>query len=229
MASVSRRTSTLEMQQRMRKERRFDDTERDLPDFSRHNSTLTSALTTRDKLWAALAYLGKRNPWPRSITSDDTVWLLDNTAYRNEKTGHWEAEYVAAMFSQHSSCPIVDTIDAIADKIELGKHDPGYATLEKRIAPFVQDIKPGTTVDVLYEGESRMKLGPSGHNGISSEVQALPGAHDGKIVPTFARVPKGANGVLEMRTVYAEPEGWGVISGKMATGEEPRRPFRMPD
>ncbi|KAI0515143.1 hypothetical protein F5B22DRAFT_636693 [Xylaria bambusicola] len=200
------------MQQRTRKERRFDETEKDLPDFSRQNSTLASALTVRDKLWGVLAYLGKKNPLPRSISAQDTLWLLDNTAYRNEKTGRWEAEYVAAMFSQDTSCPLIDAVHAIADKIQLEQQDPGYETLEKRIAPFVQDIKPGTQAEVLYKGDLHMKLGPSGHNGISSDIKELPSAHDGQIVPTFARVPKGAKGVLEMRTFYAEPEGWGVIS-----------------
>ncbi len=203
------------MQQRTREKRRFDETERDLPDFSAQNSTIASALTTKDKLYAALAYLGKRNPLPRSITADDTIWLLDNTAYRNDETGLWEAEYVAAMFSQHSSCTIVDAVGAIADKIQLEERDPGYKTLEERIGPFVQDIKPGTQAKVLYRGKSLMKVGPSGHNGVSSEVKRLPSSHDGEIVPTFAHVPKGANGLLEMRTFYADAEGWGVISGTM--------------
>ncbi|KAI1418765.1 hypothetical protein F5Y12DRAFT_473228 [Xylaria sp. FL1777] len=202
------RTPSLEMQQRTRKERRFDETERDLPGFSAANLTLASTF------WAALAYLGNKNPLPRSITANDTVWLLDNTAYRNEATGCWEAEYVAAMFSQRSSCALVDAVGAIADKIQLEERDTAYQTLEARIGPFVQDIKPGTVAKVLYEGKSpiSMKLGPSGYNGISSEIKRLPGGTDGEIVPTFARVPDGANGLLEMRTFYAHAEGWGVIS-----------------
>ncbi|TGJ83012.1 hypothetical protein E0Z10_g5750 [Xylaria hypoxylon] len=205
-------SSSLEMQQRTRKERCFDDTERDLPDFSRSHSSVASALTTTDKLYAALSYLGMKNPFPRSITAKDTVWLLDNTAYRNEKTGLWEAEYVAAMFSQDSSSAFVDAVSAIAGKIDLEERDPAYKTLEERIWPFVQDIKPGTQVKVLYGGKSLMTLGPGGHNGISSEIKTLPGGNDGEIMPTFARVPKGANGLLEMKTFYAEAEGWGVIS-----------------
>ncbi|KAI0424621.1 hypothetical protein F5Y09DRAFT_335609 [Xylaria sp. FL1042] len=206
MPSAPGHTSSFEMQQRTRKERRFDETERDLPDFS------STSLTVASKLWSALSYLGKKNPLTRFVSADDTLWLLDNTAYRNDKTGLWEAEYVAAMFSQHSSCTIVDAVSSIADKIQLEERDPGYQTLEKRIGPFVQDIKPGTVANVLYEGRSLMKLGPSGHNGISSEIKRLPGSSDGGIVPTFAHVPDGANGLLEMRTFYADAEGWGVIS-----------------
>ncbi|KAI0966097.1 hypothetical protein F4678DRAFT_476213 [Xylaria arbuscula] len=194
------------MQKRTRKERGFDETERDLPSFSATNSTLTS------KLWAALAYLGKRNPLPRDITADDTVWLLDNTAYRNAETGAWEAEYVAAMFSQHSSCAIVDAVGSIADKIQLAEHDPGYQTLEERIKPFVQDIKPGAVAKALYEGRAHLRLGPSGTNGIASEIKTLPGGRDGGIARTIAHVPKGADGLLNMKTFHADPEGWGLIS-----------------
>ncbi|KAI1151470.1 hypothetical protein F4825DRAFT_422591 [Nemania diffusa] len=212
MALTRRSTASLEMQHRTRKECRFDETEQDLPDFSGKIPTVTAALSTKDKFWSALSYLGLKNPISRPITADDTVWLLDNTAYRNEKTGFWEAEYVAAMFSQHSSSAIIDAVSAISDKINMDECDPAYKTLEERIKPFVQDIKPGTQVKALYGGKVPMKLGPGGHNGISSEIKKLPGGDDGELVPTFASVPKGANGLLEMRTFYAEPEGWGVIS-----------------
>lgn len=215
MALTRRSTASLEMQHRTRKECRFDETEQDLPDFSGKIPTVTAALSTKDKFWSALSYLGLKNPISRPITADDTVWLLDNTAYRNEKTGFWEAEYVAAMFSQHSSSAIIDAVSAISDKINMDECDPAYKTLEERIKPFVQDIKPGTQVKALYGGKVPMKLGPGGHNGISSEIKKLPGGDDGELVPTFASVPKGANGLLEMRTFYAEPEGWGVISGTM--------------
>ncbi|KAJ2989689.1 hypothetical protein NUW58_g3344 [Xylaria curta] len=184
------------MQQRTRKERRFDETERDLPDLSGRVSTATVAPTTLDRFWSVLSYLGKKNPLPRPITASDTVWLLDNTAYRDAKTGLWEAEYVAAMFSQHSSSAIIDAVSAIADKIDLDECDPAR----------------GTHVKALYGGKSLLKLGPSGHNGISSEVKKLHGGKDGEVVPTVARVPEGANGLLEMKTFHAEAEGWGVIS-----------------
>ncbi|KAI3320575.1 hypothetical protein HD806DRAFT_524611 [Xylariaceae sp. AK1471] len=209
MALNSRYTPSLEMQQRTRKERRFDETERDLPGGV---SMVTAALGTKDKLYSVLSILGTKNPLPRPVTAQDTVWLLDNTAYRNEKTGRWEAEYVAAVFSQHSSCAVIDAVGAIAKKVELEERDPAYKTIEERIRPFVQDIKPGTQVKALYEGKSPLKLGPSGPNGISSDIKRLAGSSDGEIVPTFAHVPSGANGLLEMRTFYADAEGWGVVS-----------------
>ncbi|KAI0025939.1 hypothetical protein F4780DRAFT_774781 [Xylariomycetidae sp. FL0641] len=206
MAPHYRHTGALDMQTATRKQRRFDETERKLADFSNSFGPVPVA----EKL---LSYLGKHNPLPRSIDADDTLWLLDNTAYRNEKTGKWEAEYVAAMFSQKTSCPVLDAVDSVAKEIGLQPSDPHYETMEQRMLPFVQDIKPGTQAKVLYGGNTPMKLGPGGRNGISADVKTLPANQDSTaVVPTFAQVPKGANGVLEMRTFFAEPEGWGVIS-----------------
>ncbi|KAI1174242.1 hypothetical protein F4777DRAFT_394167 [Nemania sp. FL0916] len=211
MALTRRYTPSLEMQKRTRKERRFDETEQDLPDYSGKVSPVTSSLSTKDRIFTALSYLGLKNPIPRSVTADDTVWLLDNTAYRNQKTGQWETEYVAAVFAQHATA-LSEAVHAIATKIGLEENDPAHKTLEERIGPFVKDIKPGTRVTALYRGKLALKLGPGGHNGISSQIKRLPSGSDGEVVPTFARVPKGANGLLEMNTLYAEPEGWGIIS-----------------
>lgn len=211
------------MQKRTRKECRFDETEQDLPGLFSTLSAAATEFSAKDKLYAALSYLGLMNPVPRPVTADDTVWLLDNTAYRNKKTSVWEAEYVAAVFSQRSSLPLVYAVDAIADKIQLQERDQAYKTLEERIAPFVQDIKPGTQVKALHRGRSPIKLGPGGYNGISSQTKKLPDGSDGEVVPTTAHVPKGADGLLEMRTFYAEAEGWGVISGTVLSplgGEE---------
>ncbi|KAI0834015.1 hypothetical protein F5Y06DRAFT_290092 [Hypoxylon sp. FL0890] len=209
MATQYRYTGSLDMQHRTRKERRFDETEQDLASFS----PFTPALSSTDKAFHLLSYLGNKNPFPRSITDEDTVWLLDNTAYRNEKTGKWEAEFVSAAFSQRSSCAVIDAVGAVAEKIDLDEKDPNYPTIEGRIRPFLQDIKPGAQVKARQGGSTPLKLGPGGRNGISSDTKGLPDSDGGTLlVPTFAEVPKGADGLLEMKTFYAEPEGWGVIS-----------------
>lgn len=217
MASNNRRRSTLKMQEQTRQERQFHKTESDLS--SAEFSTAASAkLSTVGKLRNVLSYLGKKNPLPQTVTKDDTVWLLDNTAYRSETTGNWEAEYVAAVFSQHASCVIADAVSVVAKEIGLEESDPDYPTLEERIKMFTQDIKPGTTVKALHRNSHPLKLGPGGRNGISTDIMNLPDNKDGDLViPTFAKVPKGADGVLEMKTFYAEPEGWAVISGNPLT------------
>ncbi|RYP38613.1 hypothetical protein DL767_002549 [Monosporascus sp. MG133] len=212
MAPNHRRRSTLEMQKRTRKERGFDKTESDLSstDFS---TAISAKLSASDKFYDALSYLGKKNPFSRTVTSQDTVWLLDNTAYRNRTSGKWEAEYVAAVFSQHSSGVISDAVSMIAKQIGLHERDPNWPTVEERTKLFTQTIKPATTVKALYRNTVPLKLGPGGRHGISSDIKKLPGIENGELlVPTFADVPKGVNGILEMRTFYAEPEGWAVIS-----------------
>ncbi|KAI1770549.1 hypothetical protein F4818DRAFT_259461 [Hypoxylon cercidicola] len=211
MATPYKYTAATDMQIRTRKERRFDETERDLPNLS----SSSPALISTDKASSILSYLGRKNPFPRSITDKDTVWLLDNTAYRNEKTGKWEAEFITAAFSQDSSHTVIDAVSAVAGKIDLDENDPNYPTIEERIRPFLQDIKPGAQVNALYGGSTPLKLGPGGRNGISSDIKSLPdsGGGDGAhLVPTSAKVPKGTDGILKMKTFYAEPEGWGVIS-----------------
>ncbi|RYP00255.1 hypothetical protein DL764_006554 [Monosporascus ibericus] len=212
MAPNHRRRSTLEMQKRTRKEHGFDKTESDLSstDFS---TAISAKLSASDKFYDAFSYLGKKNPFSRTVTSQDTVWLLDNTAYRNRTSGKWEAEYVAAIFSQHSSGVISDAMSMIAKQIGLDERDPNWPTLEERTKLFTQTIKPATTVKALYRNTVPLKLGPGGRQGISSDIKKLPGIENGELLaPTFADVPKGVNGVLEMRTFYAEPEGWAVIS-----------------
>ncbi|KAI1319491.1 hypothetical protein F5Y16DRAFT_414223 [Xylariaceae sp. FL0255] len=199
------------MQTRTRKERRFDETEQDLPNFAGKLTPITSTLSLRDKFHAALSYLGKKNPLPRALTASDTVWLLDNTAYRNPVTGQWEAEYVAAMFSQLQSNKIYDAVGAVARKLGLDHDDPALRTAERRIRPFVLDIKPGSQVDVKRQGSSIVNLGPSGPNGISAEIKSLM-ANGSRLSCAVAQVPKGADGLLEMKTFFAEPEGWGLIS-----------------
>ncbi|KAI2622259.1 hypothetical protein GGS21DRAFT_370768 [Xylaria nigripes] len=211
MAPPRKHTPSFQMQKRTRTECGFDQAERDLPNFSQTVSVATSLFAIKDIFYRLLSHLGCKSLL-RSITAQDTVWLFDNTAYRNMKTGGWEAEYVAALFSQHSSCSIIEAVGAVADKLELEKRDPEYKALEERVWPFLQDVKPGAQVQIIHKGEKAMKLGPSGKNGIVCSIKTLPSGRGGRVVPTLARVPQGANGLLEMRTFYADTEGWGVIS-----------------
>ena len=55
----------------------------------------------------------------------------------------------------------------------------------------------------------------SGRNAISSDIRTLPPYRTGDIVSSTADVPEGVNGVLQMKTNYIQPDGWGVISGQL--------------
>jgi hypothetical protein len=158
-----------------------------------------------------LSWLGSRNPLPAKISGDDVVWLMDNVAFRDNK-GAWQAEFVAATFDQQPSESIVDVVGDIADKVGLSKGELQEEAVERRIGPFVMCILPGRQVKVNFNASTPLKLGPTGRNGISSDLKALPGAAGGSVVTSTAEVPKGVVGMLEMKTVFAEPEGWAVIS-----------------
>lgn len=143
------------------------------------------------------------------------VWLMDNVAVRGPG-GKWEAEFVAAVFDQKPSGRVVDIVGDIASKVGLAKGAREEKTIEQRIGPFVMEILPGRQIKVSFNGSTSLKLGPGGRNGISSDLRRVPKAPGGSVVRSTADVPMGVVGLLEMKTVFAEPEGWAVISGKTA-------------
>ncbi|KAH6673363.1 hypothetical protein B0J14DRAFT_481518 [Halenospora varia] len=199
-----------DFQHRTRKERKFLETEATLPNIRKEPASDKRPSLSND----LLSYLGPWNPFPKEITDKDTVWLLDNTAYRSAN-GHWQAEFVAAVFDQNSGVEISTVVADVAEKLGIGKGDVQEATIRERLMPFVQEILPGRVVQADFAQKPEvpdLKLGPGGRNGISSDIKPLPHFEGGAVVHTAAKVPQGANGVLQMKTVYAEPEGWGVIS-----------------
>ncbi|KAK2629772.1 hypothetical protein QTJ16_000592 [Diplocarpon rosae] len=195
------------MENETRREGKFGDVEvslRNLKSFPA--SQKPSSLTTN-----ILSYLGSWNPLPQAVTDHDTVWLLDNTAYR-DASGKWQAEFITAVFGQDTGVQVSTIVADIAEKVGLGQGDAQEATIQHRLMPFVQRILPGRSVPIEFAKQQKIKLGPAGRNGISSDVKAVPMHEDGTVVSSLALVPEGANGILESSTAYAEPEGWGVIS-----------------
>jgi hypothetical protein len=154
------------------------------------------------------------NPLAKPITGNDTVWIFDNIAYYNPKTKGFEVEFVAAVFDKHTGLEVSKVVASIAAKLGLSKGAAEEATIRERLMPIMQEILPGRVVNVKFPHSNEIKLGPGGRNAISSDVKNLPKFNNGEVVPSVAVVPEGANGILRMKTVYAEPEGWGVISGR---------------
>ncbi len=207
-----RRSSSARLEEETRSHAHFTQTESSLASVS---TGLSHASRKQHKITRLLAHLGSRNPLPATIAPDDVVWLMDNVAFRGPG-GNWEAEFVAAVFDQQPSEKVVDIVGDIASKVGLARGGREEKTIERRIAPFVMEILAGRQVKVNFNGSTPLKLGPGGRNGISSDLRRLPKAPDGSVVRSTADVPMGVAGMLEMKTVYAEPEGWAVISG-MAT------------
>jgi hypothetical protein len=208
-----------ELENRTRQQGKFPEVEADLPDIkfaqgSDHRPSLKTDL---------LSYLGPWNPIPQDITGKDQVWLLDNTAYRSDSTGQWQAEFVAAVFDQNTGVEMSKVVTNVAEKLGICKGDAAEATIQERLMPFVQSILPGRRVRVAFDRTQDIDLGPGGRNAISSDTKVIPQHADGDVVSSVAQVPQGANGVLKMQTVYAEPDGWGIISGMrwMSVGDFP--------
>src|SRR6266536_4470827 len=159
-----------EMEHRTRKERKFDETESQLP-----NVKLSPASDNRPAIVTnILSYLGPWNPAPQQITENDTVWLFDNTAHRNLKTNRWEAEFVAAVFDKNTGVEVSTVVADVAEKLGLGKGDAAEATIRDRLMPFMQSMLPGRMVNVDFAERTPLKLGPGGRNGISSDIRTLP-------------------------------------------------------
>jgi len=179
----------------------------------------TSKVSKTSKIRDILSYLGPKNPLPAPITKNDVVWLLDNIAFRGPG-GAWQAEFVAATFSGKVPAKFVDVVGDIADAVGLAKGDDEEAVIERRIVPFVMDVLPGKQVKLDFDDKTKLRLGPGGRNGISSDLKKLPPPPKNLVRESSADVPAGTLGILDMKTVYAEPEGWAIISGMAESGSQ---------
>lgn len=216
------------MQQKTRRQSKFPDVEASLASTPSNFKTFRPVQPKRlvsDPVANILSYLGSRNPWPQPVSKDDELWLFDNTAFvatKKEKDGKethtWNAEFIAAVFSQDPSCTVSDVVIQIADKIGLADDEEARKTIEQRLRPFLMDIQPGKQVLALHGGETHLKFSSGSRNGISTDVKTIPAAPAGMVVPTTAQVPHGVTGLLQSKTFFADPEGWAVISGKFIQG-----------
>ncbi|KAH8601532.1 hypothetical protein B0O99DRAFT_648248 [Bisporella sp. PMI_857] len=197
------------LEKKTREHCKFHDVESKLPDVKKEPAADGRPSSSTD----VLSILGKWNPLPHNISANDTVWLFDNTAYRNPKTGKWEAEFVAAVFDQDTGLEVSTVVADLAEKLGIGRGDAQEEIIRQRLMLFMQSILPGRKVKVTFGQKDELALGPGGRYGISSDIKPLRADFkDGDIVPSVAKVPQGANGVLHMNTAFAEPEGWAVIS-----------------
>lgn len=205
-----------DMQQRARKEMKFDEFEASLPDPKSKSFKMPGVPPSSLSLGGLVKMLGQMNPLGKNVSRDDTVWLLDNTAFRTSRLRSWQAEYVAAVFERDPGCKVADIVSGIAQTVGLADDARERDVIEERILPFLWDIRMVRTVRVATQGKE-IKMTPTNVNGISTQVLKVPGADKGSLVKSSAKVPPGANGILEARTFYAGVEGWGIITGQFWT------------
>ncbi|KAL6853274.1 hypothetical protein J3F83DRAFT_510194 [Trichoderma novae-zelandiae] len=204
-----------EMQLRTRKHAKFDDVEGKLVDP--RNSVPYSFSVSN-----VLNDMSIRNPFSKAIVKGDIVWLFDNTAFLPQSpsatTGDtdnapWQAEFIMAVFEGEPKCKVADIVAGVAGIVGLADDAAERKTIEERLLPFLWDVRAARTTTVSQQGGLELKLGPSGFNGISTNVLGL--VHDDKAASHTRETTcdvEGVEGVLSMETHFAGPEGWGIIS-----------------
>lgn len=169
-----------------------------------------------------LSWLGTYNPLIRNAsTSNNDVWILDNTGYKSKGSTKWQAEIVACFF-QHGRGDLTKATAAVVDAIGLdgkaGASPASQKLIEYRLKPFVDAVAPARTLPVVIDttrGQPlKYLLGPSNTSGISDQTLEAghPDQPDGTVNQietdsSIANVPI-AKGVTRL----AAPEGFGVIS-----------------
>jgi hypothetical protein len=141
---IAEKYHATDLEKRTRSAQNFEETESQLP-----NIRASQASDGRpDLVDDVLSHFGKHNPFPHPISSSDTVWLLDNTAYRSPKAGEWQAEFVAAVFDQNTGLKVSTVVAKIVEKLGLAKGGEEEKTITKRLIPFMQSLLPARVVDV---------------------------------------------------------------------------------
>lgn len=209
-ADFNPRLFASEMQLRTRKEKNFDQFESELPD-PKSSALQLPAVSVNVNGW--LNRLTNMSPWGKAVNDQDIVWLFDNTAYKN-RTGQWEAEFIAAVFEQDPKCKVVDIVTSIARTLGLADDCKERKTIEERIYPFLWDIQ-AVRVFPLKHQRKTLRLGPTSINGITSNILTIDADKEGALVEAKAQVPRGVKGILDMQTNYHGPEGWGILSGML--------------
>ncbi|KAF8455950.1 hypothetical protein BGX38DRAFT_1088000 [Terfezia claveryi] len=167
--------------------------------------------------------IGVWKPSSKPLSAKDELWLFSNTAFRSpQNPTQWIAEFVACYFRSRTGDEPSRIVADFIQKLGI-VNDAAEKIVAERVELFLNLIQPNRTVEVIIDAGKggNILLGPGGPNGISSNLFSFPDSsyRDGQIVPSAAKLPRGyehfdngLNGFESMTTVFAEPEGWCVIS-----------------
>ena len=132
------------------------------------------------------------------------------------KQSPWHVEYVAAYFIRNSGRDVSKFVGFIAEKLNIDGNDEGAMSLiSHRLQPFLDTVLPNHLVRINIHKIEEQTLGASSYQGISSQI--LPLHFDPKspalTSQPFASYPTVPPTVgIPNTTVFAEPEGWAIIS-----------------
>ena len=170
----------------------------------------------------ASSFLGGLNPMSREVNPEtESVWLLDNTAYRPvhvypHTPQPFQAEFSAAYFRKNTgkdvSKIVADIADNIGLKAESGNEKGGKRRIAERLQPFIDTIAPARSVIIELPNGRKEKLGPGGRSAVSEQTIVALGEHkDGEGIGVNT-VPPGIAPHGAMTTHFAETHGWLIIS-----------------
>lgn len=173
-----------------------------------------------DGLTSYLTYFGFRNPFASEARLfQDEVWLFDNYAYQPaQKSGRtsqtWQAEFPAAYFKKNTGKDLSRMVASIADNLSLGKDDKeAEVTIAQRLQPFADSIAPARFHRITLPTGQVQRLGPGGPSAVSNQTVTDLGRYkDGDTAVSMA-IPPELSPYGGMKTYFAGPEGWAVISG----------------
>ncbi|KAK5130801.1 hypothetical protein LTR08_001634 [Meristemomyces frigidus] len=137
----------------------------------------------------------------------------DGQASQIAKTGSgWEIEIVACYFIKNSGKDVAKVNAALVHHLSI--HDDDLATKKRiaaRLESFTDTVLPNRTLRVSIGGREEQTLDPSSYSGISSSLHEL---HSTPTTPTtqISAVNLPPPFGLPSTTVFAEEQGWGVIS-----------------
>jgi len=160
-----------------------------------------------------IAKLGTHNPLVMPMSTSEYAWLFDNTGFYNGT--EWRGEFLCAVYEKDSAKGLSDAVAHIAEEVGLGKGDKAEATIAARVEPFLDQIGRLKTVTVDFGGLGLLQLGPTGLDGTSNNELPIPGNqwNDGHWSTAKVVAEDGSND--GMTTLFAGPEGWGLISGPL--------------
>ncbi|KAB8271236.1 hypothetical protein BDV30DRAFT_213957 [Aspergillus minisclerotigenes] len=199
---------------------------------TKHPPVIQNLRRLGDRLWRrdSILYFLTTSLWKQpSLQAVDirqhTVWLFDNTAYLRVSPSakglveSWHAEVVACVFRRDSRKDMSKIVAMIADLIgldgEIGTERETRHQITRRLQPFLYHVMPAhlMMLEIPQPNSTTIiqQLGPTNSNGISSQVVNMGSRRitDGSVVRSYLR---GSRDNVAMRTYFAGPNGWLVIS-----------------
>ncbi|CRG85309.1 hypothetical protein PISL3812_02408 [Talaromyces islandicus] len=159
--------------------------------------------------------------------SENIVWLFDNVAYQQASPAssgepqQWQVEVVACAFVRGHK-DISKYIASVADFIGLdgkqGNNSEIQKRIEHRLRPLLYSVAPSLTMAIKIPSSSHKNcqvhnhgLGPTNSDGILSQTVSTPHRFTADRVTLTSHLV-GSKNTVAMKTTFAAPEGWLVIS-----------------